>query len=238
MNQIQRRQSLCIIKSFFVYIKYKQEVINKEVCPLTFLEASRCIYKAGINFKNITNHGRNAWKITCDSIINANAATNNKELKRLGFFAFIPRFKLIRKGVIKGSYRCNGDRIITQEEDNKGIVINRIFRLKRKEATTGMWVDSQSLCIEFESQTLPQDIKLWGAVVPVSTFIPQVRRCFRCGCFGHISKSCSAVQRCLTCSDSHAIEKGIRCNKKKKCINCSGEHLTLDRACPKFLTSV
>lgn len=156
----------------------------------------------------------------------------------MGFISYIPRFKLLRKRVIKGVPTDVTDKELTDalKEDNKGIVINKIFRLKRKEQSTGKWINSQSICIEFKDQNLPQDIKIWRPKVPVSIYIPQVRRCFRCGRIGHISKCCEAQHRYLICSEAHQIEKDKdkRCTKENKYINCSGDHSTLDRTCPKF----
>lgn len=224
---------------FFVYIKYVKDNGNQEARPLSYLEASRRITKAKVNFKYIAKHA-NSWKVTFDTSALANEATKNEVLTNMGIIPYIPRFKLLRKGVIKRVPTNVTDKELTDalKEDNKGIVINKIFRLKRKEQSTGKWINSQSVCIEFKGQNLPQDIKIWRAKVPVSIYIPQVR-CFRCGRIGHISKGCEAQQRCLICSEAYQIEKDKdkRCTKEKKCINCSGDHSTLDRICPKFQVS-
>lgn len=67
----------------------------------------------------------------------------------MGFISYIPRFKLLRKGVIKGVPTDETDEKLTDalNEDNKGIAINKIFRLKRKEQSTGKWINSHQLCL-------------------------------------------------------------------------------------------
>lgn len=86
---------------FFVYIKCDNNSKDKENKSLPILEASRRLVKAKLNFKCIDSHARNVWKVTFDTAHQANAAIRNSEIKNIDFIAFIPRFKVLKKGVIK-----------------------------------------------------------------------------------------------------------------------------------------
>lgn len=169
---------------FVVFMKYLRGSSNKENKASSLLEVSRRLVKAKIPYKSIIGHVKNVWKVIFDSRIQANAMTRN--LLSLGFAAFIPSFKVLRKDVIKGVPEdATDDEIIRAlKEDNPDLSINKVFRLRRKDSKTGQWIASQSMCVIFGGQILSRDVKIWKAVVPISIYIPQVRRCFRCGRIG------------------------------------------------------
>ena len=204
------------------------------------LEASWRLIKNKVNFKSIESHSKNTWKITFETMAQANAVIRNKAVKDSGFIAIIPRFKLQRKGVIKGIPVdiTNEELLESLRAENPEVAINRIFRLKRRDYNSKQWINSQSVCVEFKGQTLPRDVKLWRAVLEVSIYVPQVRRCYNCGGIGHISKGCTSQPKCLQCGESHPIDKTRRCENPKRCINCGKDHFTLDRTCTKFIQQV
>lgn len=121
------------------------------------------------------------------------------------------------------------------EKENPYLRISNIFRLKRKDSQIKKWAESQSICIEFLVQNLPEKVKIWKVNLFVSPYIPPLRRCFNCGKFGHISKGCNVTQPiCLNCGVAHSLSKENMCKVSPKCINCSDSHHTLNRECPKL----
>lgn len=109
---------------------------------------------------------------------------------------FIPRFKLYRKGII---HQIPLDISLDElqqviEENNGGIRVNKLFKLKERDRETKKWIDSFTICLELRGETLPEKLIIWKVVTPVSVYIPAVRLCFRCGTMvpmGHISKTCT-----------------------------------------------
>lgn len=124
----------------------------------------------------------------------------------------------------------------TLEKDNPLLRLNYIFGLKRRDSVTKKWIDSQSVCLEFKSQDLPRNIKLWKVNLFVHPYVTPVRRCYKCGKLGHTSKGCEQEQNiCFNCGLAHPISVDIPCKESPKCINCKEPHHTLSRGCPKFV---
>lgn len=95
-------------------------------------------------------------------------------------------------------------------------------------------MDSPSVCPQFRGKDLPNHVFIWKTLLRVSVYIPQVKRFYRSGRLGHISKGYTKEETCLTCSENHVYVKEVPCQAVKKCINCEGPHNTLDRSCPAF----
>lgn len=201
----------------------------------SLLEISRWLTRANVKFDRLDKITRFQWEASFNSRVEANNTINNPYLLELKLEAFIPRHKLFRKGVING---VPFD--VTTEEltdavtyENVGVQVNNMFRLKRKNRTTGIWEDSGTMVIEFKGQSLPDNLIIWRSVIRVSSYVPAVRFCFKCGLMGHLSKYCNKEQKCLTCAGFHPRDP--QCALTKKCINCDGPHRTLDRECPAFI---
>ncbi|XP_044577721.1 uncharacterized protein LOC123260600 [Cotesia glomerata] len=79
---------------------------------------------------------------------------------------------------------------------------------------------------------------MWGAPMHVDEYTPSVRICYNCGKLGHIGSKCTKEKVCLQYGQQHSVEKGENCTNPKSCVNCKGEHSTLDHCCPSRLAEV
>ncbi|XP_071555864.1 uncharacterized protein [Temnothorax nylanderi] len=206
------------------------------------LTVAKKLKAANVKFVNITTFSFNTWKVTFPSKSAANAVFTNKYVKESGFTTYIPRYKLTRHFVIRDiplDFSLVELKSIIEDE-NQDLMIADLFRLKRRDRKTGIWSDSEAICIQKMGEELPEQVNILKTINNTVPFQRSVRLCFKCGLFGHLSKYCEKSPRCLQCaSEDHQGSKEAPCtNPKKKCINCGEEHATSDRKCPKYLKNL
>lgn len=222
---------------FIVFIKYKAGL--KDTPKMSNLECARKLVKCNVNFTSADPHGYNLWKITFPNKSAANDAIRNKFLRESGFTAFISKYKISRKGVI---HQIPLDIpmeeiLLLCNEENPKVKIQEAYRLKRKNKKTNSWEESETICITFQGEKLPDHITLYRMNIRVQAYIPAVRICFKCGRIGHISKFCDKVKVCLSCGTAHLKEgeESKSCTNTKACINCKRNHSSIDSSCPELL---
>ena len=67
--------------------------------------------------------------------------------------------------------------------------------------------------------------------------MPNPLRCFQCQSYGHHKASCKATAVCAKCSVSgHDDLSCVVSENSFKCANCSGDHPSWSRLCPKFVS--
>ncbi|KYN27678.1 hypothetical protein ALC57_02215 [Trachymyrmex cornetzi] len=160
----------------------------------------------------------------------SNPAFENYKLR-----AFIPSFRVLRTGIIKGVDQSLPLDCI-KENIRTNVKIIDIQRLNRRTIINNQptYTPSRTLCIKFAGQSLPKEIVLFNALYPVEPYIPKVRICYVCYRVGHIGKDCKNTKpRCLYCGLEHGST--VVCANKDlphTCINCEGEHLATSFDCP------
>ncbi|KYN07830.1 hypothetical protein ALC62_01203 [Cyphomyrmex costatus] len=169
----------------------------------------------------------------------ANRLVANDAFAKYKIRIFIPTYKVLRTGIIKGvdqslSLDCIKDNI------KSSFKIIDIQRLNRRTTVDGQakYSPSRTLCIKFAGQVLPEVISLFHVIYHVEPYVPKIRICYVCYRVGHIGKDCkSSRSRCLYCSGDH--DKSFSCAESmainKKCINCGGDHLATSFDCPTIL---
>lgn len=217
-------------------IHFRAVSVNNSESTITLLEISRKLIKINIKFDKLSKYSRDTWVGHFKSKTTANNALQNKYLNEMRLIAFIPGFKLRRKGII---HEIPLDMPMDElkqviEEENSSVLINNLFRLKRRNKTTNTLEDSLSVCIDFRGETLPEDLTIYRTINRVTPYVPAVRQYFKCGNFGHISKACTKEEICLTCSGQHTNSKDLPYNLTPRCVNCKETHRTLDRNCNQY----
>jgi len=69
--------------------------------------------------------------------------------------------------------------------------------------------------------------------VPVSSYIPNPLRCFKCQKFGHGKSACRGRETYATCGQVGHTSSD--CTSEPKCPNCTGNHSAFSKSCPKWL---
>ena len=109
----------------------------------------------------------------------------------------------------------------------QGVIACKRFRIKKD----NVQVDTNTLLLTFNSNNLPQSIKIFYRTVPVEQFIPNPWRCFNCQTFGHHEDNCKLTDAviCDRCGESKHTSS-IR-QRPFKCVNCGKEHSARSTEC-------
>ena len=87
--------------------------------------------------------------------------------------------------------------------------------------------------VTFKQTTIPQHMNIGYIRVPVTVYIPNPLRCFKCQKFGHRQKNCTGKTICAKCGQEDY--RSEECSNEAKCPNCSGSHSAFSKNCPQRL---
>jgi len=93
--------------------------------------------------------------------------------------------------------------------------------------------NTNTFILTFKQTTIPQHIKIGHIRVPVTVYIPNPLRCFKCQKFGHGQKNCRGKAICA--KHGQQDHRSDECSNEAKCPNCSGSHTAFSKNCPKWL---
>ena len=131
------------------------------------------------------------------------------------------------KGVIRNWELANCD----PEEVKRNIPnIVDIHRIVSKR--DGKEIKTNTLILTFNLPKIPSSLKICYLNVPVTEYVPNPMRCYKCQTFGHMSNKCKKSEICARCSETGHYDK--TCNKAFKCINCKENHAAYSKKCPIY----
>lgn len=168
----------------------------------------------------------------------ANAMLTHQLLRDHKLIAYIPQFKTMRQGIIKGVPLDYSPEEIIEDITSPVAIksatrLNRFFRIENQPHHK----PTQSILLTFEGQDLPKVVTLWHTRLEVHPFISPVKRCNKCLRFGHTGRECQSDPICDHCA-KHTHGAGSQCpdaDKPPSCINCKKSHNSRDDKCPALL---
>ncbi|KAF9405185.1 hypothetical protein HW555_013969, partial [Spodoptera exigua] len=148
----------------------------------------------------------------------ANNLLSCQKFKDMGFRCQKVNELSLCYGIVKGVDMDMNENELQKLLESESKIIS-ISRLKRLNAD-GKWVDSETVRICFEGNTLPTHVYAYDCRFKVDAY------------FGHVLKYCPTKKKlCPKCGGSHE-----NCDTKElKCLNCKGPHIVLDKTCPLYL---
>lgn len=196
------------------------------------------LFKTSSTYKDeivdISVTGQNRMKVTTRSPQAANDLLNLEILKEREIIAYIPNFRVQCTGVIRDIDVELEDNEILAEliSPSRPISIRRLTR--KTYVNNKLLTEKLPVCfINFDSQSLPQYVSLYGAKCKVNPYIPSIRQCKNCLRFRHSEEQCRSKMRCEHCTQNHNVrECPLAEATLPVCIHCNGEHRSTFRDCP------
>ncbi|XP_029165179.1 uncharacterized protein LOC114936225 [Nylanderia fulva] len=185
----------------------------------------------------VCNKTRSRVEINFKNIHEANQLLDDPLLEANKLKAFIPSFRLIRRGIIKGvDEDISEEEMLEEMESHQRILgirrLNRRNRDPNRQENDPKWVPSKSVIITFSGQNLPSEVRLYKIKIEVDPYMTLPIVCYNCFKLGHTSLNCRNETKCSMCGENkHQESCGTSC---PKCSNCKGEHIATDRNCPIY----
>lgn len=131
----------------------------------------------------------------------------------------------------------NVDLEVSEEEAWKSIkcpnemTLVSFKRLNRRDEE-GKWIPSEAARVGFGSHFLPANIFIGNLCTKVEPYVFPTTQCSRCWKFGHIKTRCTSSK--IICPKCGGFHENCETNSYR-CVNCYGEHISLNRACPVYV---
>lgn len=193
--------------------------------------------------KEIDSVGRNRVRINFKDSKSANNLIDSKLLQNYNLEAYIPKFTVLRQGVISGiDTDIDVETLKNKIKQFDSHCSFTVFAVKRitKAIIDNLTkqrkiINTKSVVVTFKSQILPKYAAIGHVRCEVTPYIQRVILCYNCYRYGHTSKQCKSNLRCPKCAAGHSENE---CNKDSndiKCLHCNGEHKTNNiKICPEF----
>ena len=87
--------------------------------------------------------------------------------------------------------------------------------------------------LTFFSSVCPKYIRVGYSQYAVDVFIPSPFRCGKCCRYGHSAINCRSGTKCSKCGAGDHLRQSCP-SEIVRCVNCKGEHSSLDKNCPTY----
>ena len=131
------------------------------------------------------------------------------------------------KGVIKNWELANTD---PEEIKRELPFITDVHRISVKR--NNVEIKTNTMILTFNSSKVPVFIRSGYLNVPVTQYIPNPLRCYKCQSFGHTTNKCKRNLVCARCSEIDHNDQ--QCQKEYKCSNCKENHPSYSKKCAYF----
>ena len=121
----------------------------------------------------------------------------------------------------KGEIR-NWDLARTEPDEIKDnvMMITDVHRIVVKR--NNVEININTLILTFNTPQIPDYLKIGYLNIPITQYVPNPIRCYKCQMFGHVTGKCKHSETCARCSETG--HKDDTCTKEYECINCGEKH--------------
>jgi len=169
--------------------------------------------------------------------LEANKLLNDNDIKDNNLKAYIPGFRLSRRGIIKGIDEDISEEEILENIESrfKVLKVRRLNRRNRdpcRKEEDPKWVASKSVVLTFSGQMLPSEIYISRVKVKVDSYMILPVICYNCFKIGHTSSNCKNNAKCSMCAE---IKHDGSCTSGiPTCSNCKSDHISTNKKCPVY----
>ncbi|XP_031776895.1 uncharacterized protein LOC116415798 [Nasonia vitripennis] len=162
----------------------------------------------------------------------ANKALEDTIFKDNDMTTFVPGFKKMRKGVLRGiPIDLSTDDLKTEIMSSLEVI--NVSRMNRKNPNStnddDKWIPTTSVMVTFKGDFLSKEVSICLVKTKVDPYVRRPMQCYNCFKFGHMAKTCRNQKRCSMCGELHHDEgcSGVT----PRCANCKGSHKSIDSRC-------
>ena len=143
--------------------------------------------------------------------------------------------RVVSKGMVYGVHRSIPEPLIL--ESLKSLGVTEVVRIKARDSRLGALTKTDRVLLTFkEDSNIPEQVCIGLSMHAVVAYHEPLQ-CFRCGMFGHVSKSCAqSTDVCHRCAQPGHLAKS--CDAQERCINCQGQHSAKYGSCPARLAII
>ncbi|KAL7294753.1 hypothetical protein TKK_0011883 [Trichogramma kaykai] len=155
------------------------------------------------NLISISSSGKSKITVTLTNRISADKLLSDNLLYQNGLKASIPHHRLFRQGIIREVPKDISVNMLLNMIDSPFPITN-IKRLQRNTSNGSneiQLVDTNSIQLTFEGQSLPSCIKLFSVIHEVEPYITPTKMCHNCFRYGHIKSLCKSKALCIHCGN-------------------------------------
>ena len=135
----------------------------------------------------------------------------------------------------RGIIRCPDSAGVSEDEIVAELSSQNVSEARR----ISVKKSTNTIVLTFRTAILPKTLKVGYLNVGIDIYIPNPLQCYSCFKFGHHERKCRlgvGDKLCRRCGDPANDHKESDCNKKSKCVNCGGDHMSTLRACDFWRT--
>jgi len=185
--------------------------------------------------QDIRRLGKNIITVNFKFSFDANNFAQSTDILPENWLAYIPNYKIIRSGIVRGvdPFLSNEEIIQRLKWKDRPLEIKSIERLKFRDVRNNNELkNSSTIKIDFVSNLLPEYISIWSVKSRVKPYINKIRKCFNCLRWGHTAAFCRGSSVCSRCGDTHETEY---CQSVTfQCPDCKQNHAPFDFNCSIF----
>ena len=185
---------------------------------------------------------RNRIIIKTKNLEDYNIMIKKVEKSKAEYHTYTLQSEKILKLILKGLAPNIPADVVKKNLEDAGLKVRNVKQFERNADINGQKIVSKLpiFAVDFEPGTKPSDVYKQNRVCYCDVRWEKFQngnnivQCYKCQCFGHISKNCHKNVKCVLCAENHVLNDcpfKSKDNQQLKCANCGENHSAGSREC-------